>query len=164
MQNEASVAVSPPRLLTRRSQPSAPPRGGSRIRALLGLNQTEARSDLHDTMYVVSRPAADSHDVRVFENVARTFEGNSRAYESSSKECENARILAPTPDPGCSGGMGRGFLPRLLEMITTPKRKGKSKAVYDADGELLPLDGEEGELIDDEACFMEPRESDGIGE
>ncbi|KAF8752339.1 WD40 repeat-like protein [Rhizoctonia solani] len=47
-------------------------------------------------------------------------------------------------------------------MITTPKRKGKSKIVYDIDGELLPLDGEEGELIDDEACFMEPNDSDGI--
>jgi F-box and WD-40 domain protein 1/11 len=48
-------------------------------------------------------------------------------------------------------------------MITTPKRKGKSKVVYDADGELLPLDGEEGELIDDEACFMETNDPDGIG-
>ncbi|CAE6377813.1 unnamed protein product [Rhizoctonia solani] len=47
-------------------------------------------------------------------------------------------------------------------MITTPKRKGKSKIVYDADGELLPLDGEEGELIDDEACFMETNDPDGI--
>ncbi|KAB5588724.1 F-box and WD40 domain containing protein [Ceratobasidium theobromae] len=155
MQNEASVAVSPPRLLARRSQPSAPPRTGSRLRTLLGLNSVDTRSDLHDTMYVVPRPAADAHDMRVFENVAR-------AYEGTARECENARTMASTPDPGCSGGMGRGLLPRLLEMITTPKRKGKAKAIYDADGELLPLDGEEGELIDDEACFMEPHESDGI--
>ncbi|KAF8607336.1 WD40 repeat-like protein [Ceratobasidium sp. AG-I] len=59
--------------------------------------------------------------------------------------------------------MGRGLLPRLLEMITTPSRsrKGKARAILDIDGELLPLDGEEGELIDDEACFLEASESDG---
>ncbi|KAG8686098.1 hypothetical protein FRC11_009510 [Ceratobasidium sp. 423] len=162
MQSEATV--SPPRHLSRRAQPStsSAPRSGSRLRTLLGLHQTppEPRTDLHDTLYVIPRPAADAHDMRVFENVARMYEGGSRSYET----CENARGLAPTPDAGCSSGMGmgRGFIPRLLEMITTPKRKGKSKVVYDADGELLPLDGEEGELIDDEACFMEPHDSDGI--
>ncbi|KAF8721212.1 WD40 repeat-like protein, partial [Rhizoctonia solani] len=162
MQGEATV--SPPRHLSRRSLPSSSsvPRSGSRLRTLLGLNQPqpEPRSDLHDTLYIVPRQAADVHDMRVFENVARMYEGGSRSYDT----CENGRVLTPTPDPGCSGGMGmgRGLLPRLLEMITTPKRKGKSKIVYDIDGELLPLDGEEGELIDDEACFMEPNDSDGI--
>ncbi|QRW25928.1 F-box and WD-40 domain protein [Rhizoctonia solani] len=162
MQGEATV--SPPRHLSRRSLPSSSsvPRSGSRLRTLLGLNQPqpEPRSDLHDTLYIVPRQAADAHDMRVFENVARMYEGGSRSYDT----CENGRVLTPTPDPGCSGGMGmgRGLLPRLLEMITTPKRKGKSKIVYDIDGELLPLDGEEGELIDDEACFMEPNDSDGI--
>ncbi|CAE6488278.1 unnamed protein product [Rhizoctonia solani] len=162
MQTEATV--SPPRHLSRRAQASTStaPRSGSRIRNLLGLHQPqpEPKSDLHDTLYVIARPAADAHDMRVFENVAKMYEGGSRSYET----CENARVLAPTPDAGCSSGMGvgRGFFPRLIEMITTPKRKGKSKVVYGADGELLPLDGEEGELIDDEACFMEPHDSDGI--
>ncbi|KAG8689619.1 hypothetical protein FRC08_010847 [Ceratobasidium sp. 394] len=138
----SDVPVSPPRLLSRRSQP-VPPRP-SRLQKLLGL-QPEARSNLHDTMFVVPRSSPPTVD----------------------SPCD--RAMAPTPDPGCSGtmGMGRGLLPRLLEMITTPgkSRKGKARAVYEyVDGELLPLDGEEGELIDDEACFLEVGESDGIGE
>ncbi|KAG8776443.1 hypothetical protein FRC12_000908 [Ceratobasidium sp. 428] len=145
------ASVSPPRLLTRRSQP-APPRP-SRLQKLLGLQQqpqqssAEARSNLHDTMFVVPRPSPPAVET----------------------VCHD-RAMAPTPDPTCSGtmgmGMGRGLLPRLLEMITTPgkSRKGKARAVYEVyyvDGELLPLDGEEGELIDDEGCFLEVRESDG---
>ncbi|KAG9082659.1 hypothetical protein FS749_006671, partial [Ceratobasidium sp. UAMH 11750] len=136
----SDVPVSPPRLLSRRSQP-VPPRP-SRLQKLLGL-QPEARSNLHDTMFVVPRSSPPTVD----------------------SPCD--RAMAPTPDPGCSGtmGMGRGLLPRLLQMITTPgkSRKGKARAVYEyVDGELLPLDGEEGELIDDEACFLEVGESDGI--
>lgn len=150
MQTEA---VSPPGLLTRRTQPTTPARNTSRIRALLGLQSpVDARSDLHDTMFVVPRPppvdvpAAPGCEVR--------------------SQWESARMMAPTPDPGCSGSMGRGLLPRLLEMITTPSksRKGKARALVDADGELLPLDGEEGELIDDEGCFLEAGESDGTGQ
>jgi hypothetical protein len=34
---------------------------------------------------------------------------------------------------------------------------------YNDDGELLPLDGEEGELIDDEACFIDVRAVTGVG-
>ncbi|QRV98948.1 WD40 repeat protein [Ceratobasidium sp. AG-Ba] len=138
---QAEIPVSPPRLLTRRTQP-APSNKGSRLHKLLGLQPPpEVRSNLHDTMFVVPRSSVDP------------------VYE---------RAMAPTPDPGCSGtmgmGMSRGLLPRLLEMITTPKsRKGKSRVVYEyADGELLPLDGEEGELIDDEACFLEVGDSGGI--
>ncbi|KAG8731911.1 hypothetical protein FRC10_001363 [Ceratobasidium sp. 414] len=142
---QSDVPVSPPRLLSRRSHP-APPKP-SRLQKLLGLQPPppEAKSNLHDTMFVVPRPSPTAVE---------------SAYD---------RAMAPTPDPGCSGtmGMGRGLLPRLLEMITTPSksRKGKARAVYEyIDGELLPLDGEEGELIDDEACILEVLESDGIGE
>lgn len=150
MQTEA---VSPPGLLTRRTQPTTPARSTSRIRALLGLQSpVDNRSDLHDTMFVVPRPppldtpAAPGCEVR--------------------SQWESARMMAPTPDPGCSGTMGRGLLPRLLEMITTPSknRKGKSRVILEVDGELLPLDGEEGELIDDEGCFLEAGESDGTGQ
>ncbi|KAG9103748.1 hypothetical protein FRC07_009929 [Ceratobasidium sp. 392] len=119
----------------------------SRLQRLLGLSPVEARSNLHETMFVVPRPSLSAVDTT-----------------TSATVCD--RAMAPTPDPGCSGtmGMGRGLFPRLLEMITTPgkSRKGKARAVYDVDGELLPLDGEEGELIDDEACFLDVRESDGI--
>ena len=60
---------------------------------------------------------------------------------------------------------------------TSPRRKGKGKAKllgpdWDSDvespfidySELAPLDGEEGELIDDEACFIDVRAVTGIGE
>ena len=51
----------------------------------------------------------------------------------------------------------------------SPGRRGKSKPRYDEDhryinySDLPPLDGEEGELIDDEACFIDVRAVTGIG-
>lgn len=49
---------------------------------------------------------------------------------------------------------GKGLLPRIWDALSSPgkKGKGKSKRTYSFDD--LPLDGEEGELIDDEACFI----------
>jgi len=58
---------------------------------------------------------------------------------------------------------GKGLLPRLLGALSSPGKKGKGKALpaYDYfDG--LPLDGEEGELID-EACYIDISPSTGIG-
>ncbi|KAG8887725.1 hypothetical protein FRB98_009109 [Tulasnella sp. 332] len=70
----------------------------------------------------------------------------------------------------------RRFLSRILAGLSTPpasstahisKRKGKRKArasyYFDAQSDLdLPLDGEEGELIDDEGCFVDARETIGM--
>ncbi|KDQ09581.1 hypothetical protein BOTBODRAFT_36984 [Botryobasidium botryosum FD-172 SS1] len=61
----------------------------------------------------------------------------------------------------------RGFLPRLWEALASPTsskdRKGKGKRKVSVEPfDDLPLDGEEGELIDDEACFIEARESVGM--
>ncbi|KAH7106847.1 WD40 repeat-like protein [Auriculariales sp. MPI-PUGE-AT-0066] len=48
------------------------------------------------------------------------------------------------------------ILPRLLSFGSIrAKRRSKRKAAVDEFGNLLPLGGEEGELVDDEACFVE---------
>ncbi|KAI0052379.1 WD40 repeat-like protein [Auriscalpium vulgare] len=60
------------------------------------------------------------------------------------------------------------LFPRLWDALSSPAKKGKGKPLYGMPyalgddcsyADLLPLDGEEGELIDDEACFMD---SDGF--
>lgn len=68
------------------------------------------------------------------------------------------------------------ILPRLWDVLSSPGRKGKAKSKggdtsFDFDGssygDLPPLDGEEGELIDDEACLIDAldvRAVTGIGE
>jgi F-box and WD-40 domain protein 1/11 len=61
----------------------------------------------------------------------------------------------------------KSILPRLWDALSSPARKGKSKCrnpgyEYNALGELQPLDGEEGELIDDEACFIDVRAVTGM--
>lgn len=72
----------------------------------------------------------------------------------------------------------RRFLSRILAGLSTApasptvhvaKGKGRRKAqasyYFDARSDLgLPLDGEEGELIDDEGCFVDARETIGMGE
>ncbi|KZS96960.1 WD40 repeat-like protein [Sistotremastrum niveocremeum HHB9708] len=50
---------------------------------------------------------------------------------------------------------------RLWGAIASPSKKGKHRAISGHDS-LLPLDGEEGELIDDEACFVEEHVVKGI--
>ena len=51
------------------------------------------------------------------------------------------------------------IFPRLLDsfgsMRSRSRRRSKRKPMLDEFGNLLPLDGEEGELVDDEACFVE---------
>ncbi|EIM87287.1 WD40 repeat-like protein [Stereum hirsutum FP-91666 SS1] len=63
------------------------------------------------------------------------------------------------------------LLPRLWDAISSPGRKSKGKAAavdqYFLGGgysyaDLQPLDGEEGELIDDEACFIDGTTVTGI--
>jgi F-box and WD-40 domain protein 1/11 len=61
----------------------------------------------------------------------------------------------------------KSLLPRLWDALSSPARKGKGKYrysgfEYDAYGELQPLDGEEGELVDDEACFIDVRAVTGV--
>jgi hypothetical protein len=62
------------------------------------------------------------------------------------------------------------FLPKIRDHLSTGSKhqrlftlRRKQRGVsYQPDGE--PLDGEEGELIDDEACYMDPCVSKGMGE
>lgn len=71
------------------------------------------------------------------------------------------------------------ILPRIWDALSSPAKKGRGKAArndssFDFDGfsygDLPPLDGEEGELIDDEACLIDVidirnvRAVTGIGE
>lgn len=58
----------------------------------------------------------------------------------------------------------KNILPRLWDALSSPGKKSRSKASrsdsgFDFEGysyeDLPPLDGEEGELIDDEACLIE---------
>lgn len=55
--------------------------------------------------------------------------------------------------------LGKATLGRIWGALSSPARKGKGRAFPMFD---LPLDGEEGELID-EACFFEPRTTVGCG-
>ena len=57
--------------------------------------------------------------------------------------------------------LGKAALGRIWGALSSPARKGKYRNLSALDG--LPLDGEEGELID-EACFFEQRKSVGCGE
>lgn len=74
---------------------------------------------------------------------------------------------------------GAGLLPRIWEVLreSSPSKKGKRRLdlptdlwnEFGSDGyidyaNLPPLDGEEGELIDDEACFIDVRSVSGLGE
>lgn len=70
------------------------------------------------------------------------------------------------------------LIPRIWDVLrdSSPGRKGKRRASISATGidsessedvdyhNMLPLDGEEGELIDDEACYINIRAITGVGE
>jgi F-box and WD-40 domain protein 1/11 len=77
------------------------------------------------------------------------------------------------------GSRNAGLLPRIWEVLreSSPSKKGKRRFDITADlwGEwnvdgyidyanLPPLDGEEGELIEDEACIIDVRSVAGLGE
>jgi hypothetical protein len=63
---------------------------------------------------------------------------------------------------------GKHFLPKFKATLGGPptrlfSRRRKHRTLsYESNGE--PLDGEEGELIDDEACFMDSFKTRGMGE
>lgn len=77
---------------------------------------------------------------------------------------------------GSPSGNLKNILPRLWDALSSPGRKGKSRAsrngsIFEFEGysyeNMPPLDGEEGELIDDEACLIDVidiRAVTGIGE
>jgi len=67
-------------------------------------------------------------------------------------------ILYPLSRPPFTPSRSRrsGLLPKLWDVLTTPSRHERRKMGWptlDADGNLLPLGGEEGELVEDEGCY-----------
>ncbi|RPD61671.1 WD40 repeat-like protein [Lentinus tigrinus ALCF2SS1-7] len=89
---------------------------------------------------------------------------------------------SPTPSPtkvSRSLTIGMGFLPKIWDALRegSPSKRGRRRPAipswqdpeleYYSDGlidyaNMMPLDGEEGELIDDEACFIDVRAITGI--
>ena len=105
--------------------------------------------------------AAESIRTVTPENIA-TCSSRSIFFTSPSKKClDSVPGHATPPSPSKSGG-AQGILPRLWTALSSPskeggirfKRKGKGKAVSMSPFDDFPLDGEEGELVDDEACFV----------
>ena len=88
---------------------------------------------------------------------------------TSPSSCPISSVAAPCCPSTRQSSTNSGSFPRW-------KGKGKAKSISpdweseDTDGhlidysELAPLDGEEGELIDDEACFIDIRAVTGVGE
>lgn len=116
----------------------------------------------------------------IIPNNYNDFSGDPRTTTSPDllATCNSRNLLAVSPlkksgafssDPPLSAGKPRNkrILPRLWTTLASPAKdptssmrfKGKQPD-YDAYDSTYPLDGEEGELIDDEACFVETR---GIG-
>ncbi|KDQ56875.1 hypothetical protein JAAARDRAFT_194820 [Jaapia argillacea MUCL 33604] len=93
------------------------------------------------------------------------FSHRPRAYTTGSSPCGRNGV-------GLGGGT-KGLLPRIWDALSSPGKKAKEKAKatannatgfdcgHDEFGEIQPLDGEEGELID-EACFIDVRAVTGI--
>ena len=57
----------------------------------------------------------------------------------------------------------KGFFPRIWDVLSSSNKKSKGKGKYTLPYDGLPLDGEEGELIDDEACYIEVTAVTGTG-
>ena len=92
------------------------------------------------------------------------------------------RIASPSSSPmkvSRSLTIGMGFLPKIWDALRdgSPSKRSRrrpaipswqdSELEYHSDGSidyanLMPLDGEEGELIDDEACFIDVRAITGM--
>lgn len=98
-------------------------------------------------------------------------------YYTSTTPYNTMRFHSPT---SMKGSKSLGLLPKLWDALreSSPTKKGKRRfdlsyesiwTELDAEGNidysnLPPLDGEEGELIDDEACFIDVRAVTGLGE
>jgi hypothetical protein len=91
---------------------------------------------------VLGSPFLTTHDLPDLDVVDGSFQAVSPSLavtRPSSPDMANQHLARP-----------RGFISRLWDALRRPKYKPSR---YISDGE--PLDGEEGELIDDEACFID---------
>jgi F-box and WD-40 domain protein 1/11 len=91
---------------------------------------------------VLGSPFLTTHDLPDLDVVDGSFQAvhtSLAVTRPSSPDVVNQRLARP-----------RGFIPRLWDAFRRSRHK---TSAYIDDG--LPLDGEEGELIDDEACFID---------
>jgi len=91
---------------------------------------------------VLGSPFLTTHDLPDLDVVDGSFQAVSPSLavtRPSSPDPVNQHLARP-----------RGFISRLWDALRRPKHKS-SRYIYDGQ----PLDGEEGELIDDEACFID---------
>lgn len=101
----------------------------------------------------------------------------SQAYPTGFTYTPYNTVRASTPS-SMKVSRSVGILPRIWEVLreSSPAKKGRRRvdsasdfwAEFSGEGyidyaSLPPLDGEEGELIDDEACFIDVRSVTGVG-
>lgn len=123
----------------------APSSLSSRARRSLLRRQYAVHADSNFTRLldsVLGSPFLTTHDLPDLDVVDGSFQAvptELAVTRPSSPDAVNQRFVRP-----------RGFIPRLWDALRRSKHKSSG---YIDDG--LPLDGEEGELIDDEACFID---------
>ena len=123
----------------------APSSLSSRARRSLLRRQHAVHADSNFTRLldsVLGSPFLTTHDLPDLDVVDGSFQAvptELAVTRPSSPDVVNQRFPRP-----------RGFIPRFWDVLRRSKHK---TSAYIDDG--LPLDGEEGELIDDEACFID---------
>ncbi len=112
------------------------------------------------------------------------LQGGRRTVSGYPSSHWSSRTFTPTPSPikmSRSLTIGMGFLPKIWDALRegSPGKRSRRRPLipswqdtsmeleYHSDGSIdythmIPLDGEEGELIDDEACFIDVRAITGM--
>lgn len=172
------------KLSTRRGRSAAPEtrqtleRSPSKLARLFRQNQAQAQE--------VLEPAADISNRRnaVLLEFVDPEQLRPPSVASSTGSISTSRfslILPPSPPPdslqysfqpltepqeALSRSGSKRFLPKKFgppSRLFSLRRKQRRSTSYEYTGDGEPLDGEEGELIDDEACFMDTIKTRGMG-
>ena len=136
-----------------------------------------------ETYSIINWNAADHYPFPSLEHTPRCGTSGRRTvtgyYSWASTDSQNGGGASPMKP---SRSLTLGIIPRIWDAIRegSPARKGKRRAClpsasawrdgFVTDTEYIdymnmpPLDGEEGELIDDEACFIDATRITGTGE
>ena len=88
---------------------------------------------------------------------------------TSPTYCHLTSVAAPCPASTQQSSAHHGTFPRWkgkgrAKPVTPDWESEDTESLFIDYSELAPLDGEEGELIDDEACFIDIRAVTGVGE
>jgi hypothetical protein len=90
--------------------------------------------------------------------------GSSSWYTSNHNSGRQSPGYWSTPNLNCSKGKSKAKATNFFSNTHTTRNGSRGElSEYINYSELPPLDGEEGELIDDEACFIDVRAVTGIG-